>query len=294
MENIHYPSLYQAANSASIKYQKTFTILMGINLAMMITGALLSILKLQFSNTSIVIYVISTIMIVAGLIITLVLKYKKFEDVWYQGRALAESVKTLTWRFISCSEGFEVNKSMDESKKHFLEKIEELQTQFKAYTQHYDSKTLLLSNVSEAMVMLRSKSLDERKKYYSKKRIEDQKNWYSTKAEYNRKKQNFWFIIILISQFLAFCASLFLILNPCSTWNLVGLFTTIASVGVAWNQLKQHQDHKQAYITAAFELQLINEKAGSIKLEDEFSKYVLDSENAISREHTLWLVQKRK
>lgn len=267
---------------------------MGINLIMMITGALLTILKLQFSNASVAVYIISTVMLIAGLIITLLLKFKKFEDVWYQGRALAESVKTLTWRFISCSEGFEVEKSIDDSKKHFLSKIEELQTQFKTYTQHFDSNTLLLPNITEEMVSLRSKSLDDRKNYYSKKRIGDQKNWYSTKAEYNRKKQNFWFIVVLVSQFLAICASLFLTLKPCSTWNFVGLFTTIASVGVAWNQLKQHQDHKQAYITAAFELQLIDEKGASIKLEEEFSKYVLDSENAISREHTLWLVQKRK
>lgn len=294
METSKYPALYQAANDASLKHQHVYTTLMSINLAMMITGVLLTILRLQFPNTSIAIYMISTLILIAGMIITLVLKFKKFEDVWYQGRALAESVKTLTWRFISCSEGFEVIKSMDESKKYFLDKIEELQTQFKNYTQHFDSTTLLLPNISEEMILLRSKSFDERKKYYSEKRIEDQKKWYSTKAEYNRKRQNFWFIIVLVSQFLAICASLYLTLNPSSTWNLVGLFTTIASVGIAWNQLKQHQDHKQAYITAAFELQLINEKAASIKLENEFSKYVLDSENAISREHTLWLVQKRK
>jgi hypothetical protein len=27
--------------------------------------------------------------------------------------------------------------------------------------------------------------------------------------------------------------------------------------------------------------------------DDEFSEYVLDSENAMSREHTMWLAQKR-
>lgn len=294
MENTNYPALYQAADKASLNNQKLFTVLMGFNLVFMIAGSLLTILKLQFPNVSICVYIISSIMLLVAFIITFVLKIRKFEDVWYQGRALAESVKTLTWRYMSCSEGFESKLSVEDSNNVLLSKIEELKNKFKEEIQHFDSKLLLLPSVTKVMVELRLKPLNARKTYYAENRIENQKSWYSDKAEYNRKKQNCWFVVILISQFLAIIASVLLIIFPTSTWNLVGLFTTVASVGIAWNQLKQHQEHKQAYITAAFELQLIKEKALSINSEDEFSKYVLDSENAISREHTLWLVQKRK
>jgi hypothetical protein len=294
MEYADYPALYQAADKASVKNQKIYTLLMGFNLSFMISAALLSILKLLFPQVVVTIYVIMAAMLLIGLIITFTLKIRKFDDVWYQGRALAESVKTLTWRYITCSEGFESKFTNEQSGKVFISKIEDLVTKFKEYTQHFDSKILLLPNVTNKMNEVRGKSFQERREYYAENRIEDQKNWYSDKAEYNRKKQNFWFIIILVAQFLAICSSVFLVVIPCTSWNFVGLFTTVASVGIAWNQLKQHQEHKQAYITAGIELHFIKEKALSITSEDEFSRYVLDSENAISREHTLWLVQKRK
>lgn len=294
MEKENYPSLYQAADKASVKYQKIYTRLMGLNLAFMIAGALLSILKPLLPYSAVWIYSISFAMLIGSVIMTFTLKLKKYEDVWYQGRALAESMKTLTWRFITRSEGFETPLSIDDCTRTFIEKTQELTTKFKEYTQHLDSKILTLPNVTELMKEINMKSYDERKKYYTEFRIEDQKVWYSDKAEYNRKKQNLWFILILAAQFLAIFSAVYLIKFPESNWNIVGLFTTIASVGVAWLQLKQYQEHRQAYNTATMELQFIKEKGLSIGSEADFSKYVLDSENAISREHTLWLVQKRK
>ena len=74
----------------------------------------------------------------------------------------------------------------------------------------------------------------------------------------------------------------------------VGLFTTISASGLSWLQVKQHQELKQAYTTAAQELNFILSLSDEIDTENAFSKFVLDSENAISREHTLWLAQKRK
>ena len=57
--------------------------------------------------------------------------------------------------------------------------------------------------------------------------------------------------------------------------------------------MKQHQELKQAYTTTVQELNMILAGAERISTDTELSKFVLDSENAISREHTLWLAQKR-
>ena len=73
----------------------------------------------------------------------------------------------------------------------------------------------------------------------------------------------------------------------------MGLFTTISAAAISWLQLKQHQELKQAYTTAAQELIFIKASSNSIHTEEQLSRFVLDSENAISREHTLWLAQKR-
>ena len=157
-----------------------------------------------------------------------------------------------------------------------------------------NTKTLNKHIITSKMLEIRGLSLHERKQYYIKNRIEDQKTWYSDKAQYNIDKYNCWFKTIITSQILSIIGVIILIKDPLNSWNIVGLFTTISASGLSWLQVKQHQELKQAYTTAAQELNFILSLSDEIDTENAFSKFVLDSENAISREHTLWLAQKRK
>ena len=237
---------------------------------------------------------ISGLLLLIGLVLTIVLKTKKFEDIWYQGRALAESCKTLTWRFVCCSEYFENSLNTAEAKKRFVKRIKELSDEFKELSIAMNSKTLNLPIITDKMIEIRGYDLNARKDYYIKNRIEDQKKWYADKAEYNLGKYNFWFWCVIVSQAISLISMGYLIVNPDSNWNFVGLLTTISASALSWLQLKQHQELKQAYTTAAQELNFIVTLTDQITTEDSFSKFVLDSENAVSREHTLWLAQRRK
>lgn len=294
MDEKDYPSLYSAANKASLKAQKTYLILMGLDLTFMTIAALLSVYSFQATDKKEWVYLIGSFILVLGLILTLILKLKKFEDTWYQGRALAESVKTITWKFITGSEGFEIAIPSQAAKDLFINRIAEIATKFNDYTKNFDSKILAKPIMTEMISERRKKSFEERKSFYAKHRIKEQKEWYATKASHNNNKHTIWFIVILLSQLLAICSSYYLIKFPDSNWNMVGLFTTLASVGIAWLQLKHHQELKQAYTTAVIELKFIEDKSSSVLTEQDLARYVFDSENAISREHTLWLAQKRK
>jgi len=224
--------------------------------------------------------------------ITILLKVKKFEDIWYQSRALAESCKTLTWRYITCSELFEKSLSAENAKKIFVDRIRSIVDEVKDLTSKLNSKTLNLPIVTSKMKEVRTLSTNERKKLFVEKRINDQKNRYSTRVEFNQKRHNFWFWVIFTFQFLSIVAIVYLIKTPNSNWNFVGLFTTISAL--SWLQLKRHQELKEAYTTATQELNFIVELSENVKTDIELSKFVLDSENAISREHTLWVAQRRK
>ena len=101
-------------------------------------------------------------------------------------------------------------------------------------------------------------------------------------------------MIVILTQFMALISIAYLIRFPVSNYNFVGLFSTISASGFSWLQLKKYQENKEAYTTATSELNLIKEEANRYNAEEEFSKYVLDSENAMSREHTMWLAQKRR
>jgi hypothetical protein len=294
MEEKDFPGLYQASDTASLQAQNNYKNIIAYDLVSMIVASALAIYNYQDTGPKLWIYVISGVLLLVSFTLTLVIRTKKFEDIWYQGRALAESCKTLTWRFITCAESFEVDLEKDIVKEKFISRLKEFSNEFKELNETLNAKTIVLPVITDKMWKIRNLNTLERKDYYIKNRINDQKNWYANKAEFNKKKYSNWFMVIIVSQFISILSIAILIKFPESNWNLVGLFTTISASALSWLQLKQHQELKQAYTTAAQELNFIQASFGNVNSDVELAEFVLDSENAISREHTLWLAQKRK
>ncbi|WP_248723202.1 DUF4231 domain-containing protein [Seonamhaeicola sp. ML3] len=293
-ETTEYPNYFQASDKLSNDSQSNYLNIIRIDLVSMVLAAVLAIYCFTDTNYKLYIHILSGIFLLLGLILTIILKSKKYEDVWYQCRAFAESCKTLTWRFAMCSESFEKQIPIDIVKELFIERICDISNEFNSLSRHLDSKILNLKIITSRMLELRDYSVSDRISYYIENRIENQKQWYSDKAEWNKKKYNIWFYIIIASQSLAIISVVFLIKFPNNDWNFVGFLTTIASSAISWLQIKQHQELKQAYTTASIELNIIKELSYKVQTEEQLSEFVLDSENAISREHTLWTAQRRK
>lgn len=293
MENNNYPSLFIASDKESNSSQKYYTRLFMADLYCIILAALLTVYSFSSEDGLRWIYIVSAILLISSIVITIILKAKEFESTWYKARALAESCKTLTWRFITCSESFETHLDQDFVKDIFLTRLKDLKNEFSDLNQFLDSKILMKPLITVKMIEIRKGKLAERKKFYLENRIIDQKKWYSREAQKNSKRFNQWFFVVLVSQLLALGYIIFLITNPSINLNLVGLFTTIASSAISWLQVKKHQELKQAYTTTVQDLSFIEAKYESVDSEDKFSKFVLDAENAFSREHTTWLAQRR-
>lgn len=288
-----YPSYYRASDKASQSSQCRYIWLFITEILVLIFGSGLTIYNFSQEESKLIFYIISGLLFLIGIVITVVQKLMKFDSLWYQGRALAESCKTITWRYVTCSEEF--NNLIDDitAKEFFLNKIEKLSKEFEFLNKHLDKDLLIEPIITSKMEKIRIQSLSDRKKYYLKERINEQKKWYSKNAKENQKKSNSWYWINILSYILSIGCIVFLILNPNSNWNFIGLFTTISTSIISWTQLKQFQNLNQAYTTASIELNLIAELYDDNSTEEEFSKFVLDSENAISREHTTWLAQSR-
>lgn len=294
MKTNDFPSYFQAADEKSIASQKAYLLILKIDLIAMILAAGLAMYSVQSGTAKLWINAISGVFLLTGLVLTIIIKSKRFEDLWYQGRALAESCKTLTWRFVVCAEYFEIELSDNEVKERFINRIKEIAGEFTELTKNLSSSTLSKPIITEKMLELRKMALSERKSYYIKNRIEDQKVWYTDKADSNKKAYDFWFYVIIGCQALAILFVVVLLINPESNWNIVGLLTTLSASAISWLQIKQHQELKQAYTTATAELNFIKELSYNIESEEQLSEFVLDSENAVSREHTLWLAQRRE
>jgi SMODS and SLOG-associating 2TM effector domain 1/SMODS and SLOG-associating 2TM effector domain 3 len=289
-----FTSLHIASDTASNRAQSAYVRIIATDLIAMLAASAIATYNYETASAKSTLYVISGLLLLLSLILTIVLLTMKFEDIWYQGRALAESCKTLTWRFITRSELFEDSVPLAQAKQKFIERINDLSKEFSELNKVLDARLVNLPIITPLMLDIRNLDLLERKKYYIQNRIEDQKKWYSDKAEFNKGKYNFWFAIIILAQSVSLISVVYMIVHPNASWNLVGLFTTISAAAISWLQLKRHQELKQAYTTASQELNIIVSLSEDISNENDFSKFVLDSENAVSREHTLWLAQRRK
>lgn len=294
MLNNDLPSIYKAADNTSTYSQSWFLKIITIDIIFMILAAIFAIYNYQNIDSKIIVYKISGVMLLISLIMTIILRSFRYEDMWYQGRSLAESCKTLTWRFIMCSEYFEHTLQEPEAKDRFINRINEIKGEFPNLISELDADILNLPIITSKMIEIRGYNLSERKEYYVTNRLEDQKNWYAKKSKQNKKASRIWFYIIISTQFLALIFITYLILNPNSNWNIIGLLTTISTSAISWQQTKQFQSLSQAYTTATLELNTILTQAENIFSEDQLSRFILDSENAISREHTVWLAQKRR
>lgn len=294
MKDKDFPNYFRAGDKASLVAQTTYVNYVKWDLIFMVVAAGLTIYNYQEENSKTIIYVISGILLLVATILSLVIKNKQYEDTWYRGRALAESCKKLTWRYITCSEYFENNLTTSEARKRFTERITEIKDEFSDLNKELSAKLLALPIITEEMKNVREYSLENRKKYYLDHRIDNQINWYKNKADQNKSKYEGWFWAVIIAQILALISIGFLIKFPNCNFNFVGLFSTLSACFFSWLQLKKYQENKEAYTTATSELNLIKQEAEEVNTEETFSKFVLDSENAMSREHTMWLAQKRK
>jgi len=142
------------------------------------------------------------------------------------------------------------------------------------------------------MKEIRNMSVKERFDFYLKHRVEDQLKWYSKKAKENSKSRTKWFILMIGLQTFAVIFVLCRIAWPeFKYWPPEVL--AVASGGIlTWIHVKKFQDLSSAYSLAAYEISIIKAGATNINTEEDLSNFVLDTENAFSREHTQWIARK--
>lgn len=134
-------------------------------------------------------------------------------------------------------------------------------------------------------------SIIDRCNLYLRDRVQDQAEWYASKAKANSRYETRWFWFILAAEGTAVLAA-FIRLNCVQEFNPTGGIVAMAACLVAWSQTKRFSDLANAYCVAALDLKMIKERYGQAATEESLQQLVDEAEAAISREHRLW-VEKR-
>jgi hypothetical protein len=290
-EHSDFPILYRLSDESSLNGQRKYLKFFKLEQITLISGAIVSMFPLENPSYGYIFATLSAFFFALSIALAVGIKSMKYENHWYIGRAIAESIKTLTWRYITRGEPFVDDASQEIVDGKFCSI---LATMLKENGGDIDLIPLQQNfelQITEKMRVLRNSEFNQRKELYVENRVKDQLNWYQKKAKFNKDKGNTYFVILVFCQSIAMIYSLVLIKFP-DLFNGVPLITSIAASVIAWTQVKQFEEFAQAYSTTAQEISLILTQLPYVTDENKFSVFVGDTENAFSREHTLWLARK--
>lgn len=285
MKEQDFPALYRSADKLSLDSQKHFFCILTIHLVVLVIAAVLSVVN----TTDKWIYVLQLLALIAALGCSVYLWTFRPDRYWYAGRAVAESVKTITWRYVSRAEPFQTEDAI--AKNDFKQSLKMIFEQ----NQDVCSKLIDYANqeqFTDVMQEMRSSPLDNRKKNYCEKRIRDQRDWYAKKAVFNKKRANLFFWCLIIANFIGVVLAILKVAEINPIYLPVDVIITLAASLLSWIQAKRFTELSASYALTAHEIGFINEKLATIDSEDDFSKFVGDAENAFSREHTQWAARR--
>jgi hypothetical protein len=288
MEEKDYPALYQAADVASFNAQKGYLNNVKAYIALSVLGAGLSVVGIQSKEAAI----LAAIVFLGGLFISIYIAVKKNENVWFRARAVAESIKTSTWRFMMQTEPFDASSEINKAKSDFRDLLKRILNEHKDLAHDLAGSFSLESQITTMMDEVRSKSLDERKNIYLNQRIEDQRKWYTDKSNYNKKWGKIWFVSMIALQAIAIILTLMRVAYPQWSYWPTEIFIVAAAGIFTWIQLKRFRELTASYGLAAHEIGLAMGALDDVHSEEDFSDFVRDTENAFSREHTQWVAKK--
>lgn len=282
------PALYQAANESSLKAQRQFLRRTGGGLVMVVIAAAAGAFTWRVTEfgTADLAGIVAAVAFSVAILLRLYLLTDRPESTWYEGRAAAESAKTLAWSYAVGAEPFCMAQTSKAADAAFVASLNQI-------LENLDSVNLTApsgskAQITEGMRELRSSSLKKRKDAYRIGRIEDQRDWYTRKARWNEVRADRWTVALVFLEVLGLAAAI-LKATGLMEIDLLGLAAAMVAVGASWLQTKQHSILSKAYSLTAQELTGISDLIPSYKTEAMWANFVSEAEDAISREHKRWL-----
>lgn len=285
MQREDFPALYRSADDASLAAQSNFFRWLKIHLIALVVAAVFSMINSSnmWATSS------QFVVLLFALGCSVYLFAFKPDRLWYLGRAVAESVKTITWRYACRAEPFEIDDTSADVM--FLSKVKAVFDQNREFAKRLEFNPEH-QQITAKMRFIRQESLDERKRYYTSERILDQLDWYTRKSKLNRRlSRGYFWCLVGVNSLAVILAGIRIAYPTLSVWP-TDVFIAISAGILTWMQARRYSELASSYELAAYEISLIRDRVESSSTEHAFSIFVGDAENAFSREHTQWVARR--
>jgi len=290
---IDFPWLYCASDQASIKAQNAHFRLLVTQLGVFLVISIIEgVVAPLMPGREQLFAAGSAALLAMGVVLTYLARDRKFDKAWFDCRAVAESVKTVTWRFMMNTPPFLPSMSDAEASSRFIEELKQVRAARPSVLALLGGLCPGAKEIPDSMLTNRRLPLVERKELYRTGRLIDQRNWYDGKAKTFRHSAARWFWAVTGTQVLALVLAIAAVYAGPFKVNMVGVLMTLVASFTAWTESKRNEDLANAYSMAAQELRELEALLTVVQDEAGFPKWVVDVEGACSREHTMWVAKR--
>lgn len=285
--------MYSASDSAAILAQKRYFHLLRAKIAILIVIAILASFtweRVPQAKTAAAM-LIAVILIVATLA-SVLMDLRKYDHSWFICRAIAESVKSETFKFVMRADPYTGSGRTHTDEEQFLRRLREILHRQQAVPGELAEQAIESTQITDEMRRIREMNLEDRRSYYARDRIRGQRDWYGKKARWNQSRENVWFYIAYTLQALAVTASVVMISLRDFPFNAIPVLTTSTAGALSWYHARSYRELSQSYALVAQELGILQDQASHMTTEQRLAEIVLEVERTISREHTMWLTRR--
>lgn len=285
-----YPALFVSADDASRRGREGHTRLVGAQLLLLLLAALLSLsypilqpISIQWERA------IAAAFLALAIVVKLAIRLRAFDGQWFDGRAVAETVKTATWRYAMRISPFDgPDERADE---RFLRTIIDALDSRRDLAMHLAPTTREATQITPWMRRLRAAPFPTRKAVYVAERVTDQIDWYTGKSHANRRAALRWFWVGFAFEAAALLVAIGIV-AAVDAPDVVGLLATVSVAATAWTQFGRNDELCKSYMLAANELLRLRVLLEGAETEAKLAEIVASTEAAISREHTMWMAKR--
>lgn len=261
--------------------------LLGGHLACLAIASLSGIAWVLPARIAPTVYTSGAAVLALGILLRLADRSLRLESAWYDCRAVAESVKTLSWRYMMGAAPYPACSTVAGDEERLaadISRLLETSPGAEAHLARIDSPPYYLT---QDMQRLRAASLAERKRAYVTERLCDQIQWYRSKAQSLRRKAAIWFGVSTGLEILVVLALVGFVSHLGVALGSVAI--TMASLSLVWLQTKRYSELSHAYTHAYQALCILRPLLEQSSDDATFAHYVAQVEEAVSREHTMWI-----
>ncbi len=256
------PALFRLADRASTQAQRRFFRRLAAELSLLSLGTLVglfgaftpSVGSFTFAGQSVPAFPVAEVAAAILIFVALVIRLTRFlahpDSRWYEARAVAESAKSIAWRYAVGGSPFDLGKDAAVVDTLLRQRLQETLTDVpnRSRAISYSDQ----GQITDTMRALRGQPLAIRQEAYQAGRIKDQAGWYDRKQRQNHDRALLAQWTLALLEVLGVIFAL-LQARKLVTINLQALTAALVAAGIAWTQAQRYQDLSATYRVAAKE-----------------------------------------